>query len=88
MTGAGRATFTVYVHGTFRMTSGCGVVAPRSVTEHGRLPRGLRFTASGARVQLSGTPAAGTAGPYQITVIAADGMLPPDTRHVTILARQ
>ena len=53
-----------------------------TLTETGRLPAGITMSAAGV---FSGTPAAGTAGTYPITVTAANGFDPASTAALTIV---
>ncbi|MHB1430861.1 MAG: putative Ig domain-containing protein [Streptosporangiaceae bacterium] len=52
------------------------------LTETGRLPAGVTMSAAGV---FSGTPAAGTAGSYPITVTASNGFGPASTAALTIV---
>jgi hypothetical protein len=73
ITSAAGATFTVGSPGTFTVTA-TGSPAP-TFTESGALPPNVTFnTTTGV---LSGTPFAGTAGVYHITLGATNG-IPPD----------
>jgi hypothetical protein len=62
-----------------------GVPTPAfSVT--GTLPAGVKLTDAGnGTATLGGTPAAGSAGTYHVTVVAANGVGPDATQDVTIL---
>jgi large repetitive protein len=62
ITSANGATFTVGTAGTFDLTA-TGFPAP-TFNEAGMLPNGLTFSPTGV---LSGTPLAGTGGPYTVT---------------------
>ena len=53
-----------------------------TLTETGRLPAGITMSAAGV---FSGTPAAGTAGTYPITVTATNGFGPASTAALTIV---
>ena len=70
-------TFTVGTPGTFTVTtSGASVATPVTITETGTLPSGVTLAPQTATQKnagtatLSGTPAAGTAGLYAITLTA------------------
>ncbi len=69
ITSVSATTFTVGSPGSFTMTA-TGYPGA-TFTETGLLPTGVRFTTQGT---LSGTPAAGTAGTYSITVTADNGV--------------
>jgi hypothetical protein len=72
ITSAATTTFTVGTAGTFTVTA-TGVPAPTFFLA-GTLPAGVTFTpATGV---LSGTPGAGTAGTYPLTITASNGVLP------------
>jgi hypothetical protein len=68
VTSATSATFTVGTAGSFTVTT-TGFPAP-ALTESGPLPSGVTFNPSTG--VLSGTPAAGTAGPYPLTITATN----------------
>ncbi len=65
-------TFTVGTDGSF--TFAATALPAATYTETGALPTGVTLSPSGV---LSGTPAAGTAGTYPITLTASNG-IPPD----------
>ncbi|HEY6796312.1 MAG TPA: putative Ig domain-containing protein [Kineosporiaceae bacterium] len=73
-TSAATATFTVGAAGTFTVTT---APAATAVTETGALPSGITFAdnANGTAT-LAGTPAAGTAGSYPLTLTASNGSGP------------
>jgi hypothetical protein len=52
-----------------------------SFTETGRLPVGIAFSSAG---KFGGTPAAGTAGAYPITITASNGIAPNATQKFTL----
>ncbi len=84
ITSAAATTFTVGSAGTFTVTA-TGSPAP-TFTETGALPTGVSLnTTTGV---LSGTPAAGTAGSYPITITAANGNLPNATQAFTLTVNQ
>jgi DNA-binding beta-propeller fold protein YncE len=82
ITSADRTTFTTGVAGSFTMTA-TGYYPPE-FSETGPLPNGLTLTVLGV---LSGTPAAGTAGSYPITVTATNE-LGPVTQAFTLTVAQ
>jgi hypothetical protein len=73
ITSANSTTFTVGTAGSFTVTT-TGAPAP-SLTETGTLPSGVTFKSNGNGIgTLGGTPAAGTAGSYPITITASNGV--------------
>ena len=65
--------------GTFTVTT-TGSPTP-AISETGALPSGVTFTDNGnGTATLAGTPAAGTAGSYPLTISAANGVLPTPPR--------
>jgi hypothetical protein len=75
-TSAGSATFTVGTASTFTVTAG-GSPSPR-LSESGRLPKGLTFVDNhDGTATLAGTPQAGTAGTYSLTIDAENGVSDP-----------
>ncbi|MEY2512568.1 MAG: hypothetical protein QOE26_3331, partial [Verrucomicrobiota bacterium] len=79
ITSANTVTFTVGVAGSFQMTASGSPGSSFSKT--GTLPANVTLSAGGL---LSGTPAAGTAGNYPITVTANNGVAPNDTQNFTL----
>ncbi|MVA74523.1 hypothetical protein GC722_00505, partial [Auraticoccus sp. F435] len=78
------ATFTVGQAGELDVTT-TGYPAPR-LTVTGELPEGVSFTDAGdGTATLSGTPAAGTAGTYPLTV-TADNTPAAEPRGVAVMA--
>ncbi len=73
------ADFTVGTYGSFGI-SGSALPAA-SYTETGALPAGVTLSTAGV---LSGTPAAGTAGLYSITVTASNGVAPDYSQAFTL----
>ena len=55
-----------------------------SLGETGALPAGISFVAANGSATLSGTPAAGTAGTYPITLTASNGTSPDATQTFTL----
>src|SRR5262249_36964857 len=87
ITSASTTTFTVGQAGTFTVTT-TGVPPVKTITESGALPSGVLFTDNGdGTAKLSGTPAAGTAGVYPLTVIAGNGVTPGATQIFVLLVK-
>jgi hypothetical protein len=63
--------FTIGAAGNFDVTA--TAVPPATFSESGTLPAGVTLSTAGA---LAGTPAAGSAGTYPITITGANGVLP------------
>ena len=80
ITSASAATFTVGEAGSFRVTA-TGSPAP-SLSESGALPSGVTFNSSTG--VLSGTPASGTSGTYNLTFTASNGVSPDATQSFTL----
>jgi hypothetical protein len=77
------ATFTVGQLGSFTVRSTGAPTA--SLSESGSLPPGVTFTAdSDGTASLAGTPAAGTAGSYPITIKASNGVSPNASQSFTL----
>jgi len=77
------ATFTVGTLGSFTVTTDGSPTD--AITESGSLPSGLTFTDNGnGTATLAGTPAAGTANDYTLTIGAVNG-LSPDARQLFTL---
>jgi hypothetical protein len=73
ITSASNSTFTVGTAGSFTATT-TGVPTP-TLAETGTLPGGVTFVNNGnGTATLGGTPAAGTAGSYPITITASNGV--------------
>jgi hypothetical protein len=86
-TSAATTTFTVGAAGTFTVTA-IGAPTP-TLTLAGALPSGVTFVDNGNGTgTLSGTPAAGTGGPYALTVTAANGVPPDGTQAFTLTVNQ
>ena len=76
ITSANSTTFTVGTAGSFTVTT-TGTPTP-SLSETGALPSGVTFNNNGnGTATLSGTPAAGTAGSYPLTITASNGVGTP-----------
>jgi hypothetical protein len=83
ITSANNTAFTVGAAGTFTVTT-TGYPEP-ALTETGALPSGVTFTDNGnGTATLAGTPAAGTAGTYPITLIANNGVGSNGTQGFTL----
>ena len=77
-------TFTVGTAGSFTVTAS-GFPAP-TIAESGALPSGVTFNAGTAT--LSGTPAAGTGGQYNITFTASNGFSPNATQPFVLIINE
>ena len=83
ITSANQVTFTVGSAGSFTITT-TGIPAA-ALTVTGTLPGGVIFTDDGNGVgTLAGTPAAGRAGTYELTVAASNGTQPDATQEFTL----
>jgi hypothetical protein len=77
------ATFSVGVPGSFVVETRGNPVA--SLSKTGTLPSGVSFLDNGdGTANVAGTPAAGSAGSYPITVTAANGVMPNATQIFTL----
>ena len=80
ITSANAATFIIGNAGTFTATT-TGSPTP-TITKSGTLPSGVTFSENGdGTATLSGTPDAGSAGSYPLTIIASNGVLPDATQN-------
>src|SRR5262249_41954585 len=69
--------FTVGAAGAFTITTTAGFPTATTITHSGALPSGVSFLGNGnGTATLSGTPAAGTAGTYVLTITASNGINP------------
>lgn len=84
ITSAAGATFTVGAAGSFAVTT-TGYPSP-TLSETGALPGGVTFAASTGA--LSGTPAGGTAGTYDLTFTASNGVTPNAVQSFTLTVDQ
>src|SRR5437667_11908262 len=76
ITSANSTTFVVGTAGSFTVTA-TGTPTP-TLTETGALPSGVTFVDNGnGTATLSGTPAAGTAANYPITIAASNAVGTP-----------
>jgi hypothetical protein len=83
ITSANSATFTVGTNGSFTVTTTGFPLDP--ITETGALPSGVTFVDNGNNTAtLSGTPAAGTANSYPITITATNGVGSPAVQAFTL----
>jgi len=83
ITSGDAATFSEGAPETFTVTT---VALPTAaLSESGTLPSGLSFADNGdGTASLSGTPAAGTAGSYPLTITATNGVAPDDVQNFTL----
>src|SRR5262249_7044591 len=66
---------------SFTITTANAFPTATTLTETGSLPSGVTFTDNGnGTATLAGTPAAGTGGPYTLTITAANGVAPNATQ--------
>ncbi len=87
ITSGSNATFTVGSAGTFSVTT-TGYPTP-SITETGALPSGVTFVDNGnGGATLSGTPAPGTGGVYDISVAASNGVTPAASQAFTLTVHE
>ena len=85
ITSADHATFQTGTAGSFTVTTQAGFPVATTVTKTGTLPSGVSFTDNGnGTASLAGTPAAGTAGSYPITITASNGASPNATQSFTL----
>jgi surface antigen len=79
ITSAASAQFLVGTSGTFSVSASASPTATYS--ESGKLPSGVSFSVGG---MLAGTPAAGTAGTYPLTITASNGVGTPAVQDFTL----
>jgi hypothetical protein len=79
--GASAASFTVGSAGSLSLTTPSGTYPRATFSETGNLPAGVTLSSAGL---LSGTPAAGTRGAYNIVVTASNGVSPDATLSFTL----
>jgi len=83
ITSASSTTFQVGAPGSFTVTS-TGFPTP-SLSESGALPAGVSFHDNGnGTASLAGTPGAGSAGVYHLTITASNGVGAPATQSFTL----
>ena len=87
ITSANHTTFTVGTAGSFTVkTTG---FPTSSLNETGTLPGGVTFTDNhDGTATLSGTPAAGSGGTYNLTFTASNGVGSPATQNFTLVVSQ
>jgi hypothetical protein len=86
-TSATNTSFTLGQSNSFTITT-AGTPTP-SITESGTLPSGVSFKDNGdGTATLSGTPAAGTAGTYSLTLTAHNGVASDQTQTFTLTVGQ
>ena len=77
------ATFATSVPGSFNVETRANPVA--SLTKTGALPSGVSFVDNGdGTATIAGTPTAGSAGNYSITITAANGITPDATQNFNL----
>jgi hypothetical protein len=77
ITSANSATFTVGLPNSFTVTTSGSPTVTAITLGGAALPSGVSYLDNGdGTATLSGTPAAGTAGPYLVTFTATNGVLP------------
>src|SRR6266581_215174 len=85
ITSANNATFIVGAVGSFTVRA-TGLPTTMTFSETGALPNGVTLNSSTG--VLSGSPTAGTAGTYSITLIANNGVTPNGTQSFTLTVAQ
>ncbi len=87
ITSANAVTFAAGIPGTFTVTT-TGSPTP-NLAESGTLPAGVIFANNGnGTATLSGTPAAGTGGVYDITFTASNGVSPAAVQNFALTVAQ
>ncbi|HEX3842707.1 MAG TPA: putative Ig domain-containing protein, partial [Acidimicrobiales bacterium] len=82
---ADNTTFTSGTLGTFAVTTSATSQPVPGISETGALPSGVTFHDNGnGTATLSGTPGAGTAGTYPITITASNGISPDANQSFTL----
>jgi hypothetical protein len=85
ITSADSASFQAGTAGNFLVTTSAGFPVATTLSKTGTLPSGVTFTDNGnGTATLAGTPAAGTAGSYPITITASNGASPNGTQSFTL----
>ena len=83
ITSADNTTFVVDSAGTFTVTTTGNPIA--SIGQSGTLPSGVTFADNGdGTATLSGTPATGTTGTYNLVITASNGILPNAVQNFTL----
>lgn len=90
ITSAVSTTFRIGVSGNFTVTtSGFSASSSTTLSFSGTLPTGISFLDNGnGTATLGGTPAAGTAGNYPITIFANNGVVPSAEQAFTLTVSQ
>ena len=89
ITSAASTTFTAGAPGSFTITTTPGVPATTTLSESGKLPSGVSFTAgTNGTATLSGTPAAGSGGVYSFTITASNAAPSQTTQTFTLTVDQ
>jgi hypothetical protein len=88
ITSPASTTFTVKQLGKFTVTTNAGLPATTTLGEIGVLPKGVTFTAAKGSARLHGTPAAGTAGVYTISITASNGPSSSTSQTFTLVVNQ
>ncbi len=87
ITSAASTSFTEGTAGSFTVTAS-GTPTP-TLAESGSLPNGVTFIDNGnGTATLAGTPAAGTAGTYPLTITASNGVSPDASQAFTLTVNQ
>jgi parallel beta-helix repeat protein len=81
ITSTNTTTFDEGMHGSFTVTIAPGAYPGVTFSEMGNLPSGVTFSSGGV---LSGTPAVGTGGTYNIVIDASNGISPDATQNFTL----
>jgi hypothetical protein len=87
ITSPDNATFVVSHPGSFAVTTTAGFPTATTISETGALPSGVTLLDNGdGTATLAGTPTAGTAGSYPLTLTATatDGLAAPATQSFTL----
>ena len=87
-TSGASATFVVGTPGSFGVTTSA-TPAVTTIVRTGALPSGVTFTDNGnGTATLAGTPAAGSAGTYPLTLTASNGVGAPAVQNFTLTVHQ
>lgn len=88
ITSVAATTFTVGSAGSFTITT-TGIPIPPTISNGSALPNGVSFVNNGdGTATLSGTPAAGTGGTYNLNLTASNGFLPNATQTFVLTVNQ
>ena len=90
ITSAASATLTVGTAGTFTVTTAHQFPSPPTISiTSGSLPAGVTFVDNGdGTATLSGTPAAGTGGVYDLSITASNGTGAPSVQAFTLTVEE